>query len=606
MIGSLRARKEWKFFGVLPRADRALAVAWWTVLVLRGVLPALFAIAMGRLVGAVQRGEDLVGAAGAGGRRVRAAPGAAADPPGHRRQSSAAGPRPGSTTGSPTPACDRRGWATSRTRSSRATSRWRGTSTWASPGRRCSSRWTSSPRGLVEMVARPGLGRWCSPAMRGGRRSCSPARGWPRTGCCARAPSGATATPRKSAARSAMPTTPTGWRSIRRRPRSCGSSGWRTGSSSASARGDSRSVELQWQATRLRERPVAVEPAAGARRQHRGVLVAGRRRGRRRACRSIALVTFATAAVDHQHDRLRRVVVGARRRRRAGRGGAAPARRRWTPPVRWSAAPGRPPACRRARSAFATSPSPTRPAASRCSRASTSRSPPARRWPSSARTAPARRRWPSCSAGSTTPRPAPSRSTASTSATLDLDAWRSRLTAVFQDFIRFELPLRDNVAPAGAPDDVDPRRAGRRRRGGPRRSRHRAGARLRGRHRPFRRPVAARGAGPRAVRRAARRRRGAARRAHRAARRARRGRDLRPHPRRHAARHDDPDLAPVLDRAPRRPHLRARARPGGRAGHARRADGGRRPLPHHVRPAGLALRCRRRRGGRGDLRCPRA
>jgi ABC-type multidrug transport system fused ATPase/permease subunit len=37
---------------------------------------------------------------------------------------------------------------------------------------------------------------------------------------------------------------------------------------------------------------------------------------------------------------------------------------------------------------------------------------------------------------------------------LDLDAWRSRLAAVFQDFIRFELPLRDNVAPAGAPDDV--------------------------------------------------------------------------------------------------------------------------------------------------------
>jgi ATP-binding cassette, subfamily B, bacterial len=36
---------------------------------------------------------------------------------------------------------------------------------------------------------------------------------------------------------------------------------------------------------------------------------------------------------------------------------------------------------------------------------------------------------------------------------IDLDAWRSRVTAVFQDFIRFELPLRDNVAPAGAPDD---------------------------------------------------------------------------------------------------------------------------------------------------------
>jgi ABC-type multidrug transport system fused ATPase/permease subunit len=35
---------------------------------------------------------------------------------------------------------------------------------------------------------------------------------------------------------------------------------------------------------------------------------------------------------------------------------------------------------------------------------------------------------------------------------LDIDDWRSRVTAVFQDFIRFELPLRDNVAPAGAPD----------------------------------------------------------------------------------------------------------------------------------------------------------
>jgi ABC-type multidrug transport system fused ATPase/permease subunit len=34
----------------------------------------------------------------------------------------------------------------------------------------------------------------------------------------------------------------------------------------------------------------------------------------------------------------------------------------------------------------------------------------------------------------------------------DVTAWRGRITAVFQDFIRFELPLRDNVAPGGAPD----------------------------------------------------------------------------------------------------------------------------------------------------------
>ena len=36
---------------------------------------------------------------------------------------------------------------------------------------------------------------------------------------------------------------------------------------------------------------------------------------------------------------------------------------------------------------------------------------------------------------------------------LDIESWRSRVTAVFQDFIKFELSLRDNVAPAGAPDD---------------------------------------------------------------------------------------------------------------------------------------------------------
>ncbi|HEY4973017.1 MAG TPA: ABC transporter ATP-binding protein [Steroidobacteraceae bacterium] len=36
----------------------------------------------------------------------------------------------------------------------------------------------------------------------------------------------------------------------------------------------------------------------------------------------------------------------------------------------------------------------------------------------------------------------------------NLASWRSRVTAVFQDFIRLELPLRENVAPAGAPDQA--------------------------------------------------------------------------------------------------------------------------------------------------------
>ncbi|MDO8432611.1 MAG: ABC transporter ATP-binding protein [Candidatus Binatus sp.] len=59
MIDRLKARAEWKFLGVLLQADRALAIAWWAALWLRGLLPALFAIAMGVLVGAVQRGNSL-------------------------------------------------------------------------------------------------------------------------------------------------------------------------------------------------------------------------------------------------------------------------------------------------------------------------------------------------------------------------------------------------------------------------------------------------------------------------------------------------------------------------------------------------------------------
>jgi ATP-binding cassette subfamily B protein len=37
--------------------------------------------------------------------------------------------------------------------------------------------------------------------------------------------------------------------------------------------------------------------------------------------------------------------------------------------------------------------------------------------------------------------------------TLDLARWRQNVTAVFQDFIRYQLPLRDNVAPTGASEE---------------------------------------------------------------------------------------------------------------------------------------------------------
>ena len=60
MIERLTGRKEWMFFAALPQAGGTLAIAWWAAVVLRGALPAVFAIAMGALVVAVQRGDDLM------------------------------------------------------------------------------------------------------------------------------------------------------------------------------------------------------------------------------------------------------------------------------------------------------------------------------------------------------------------------------------------------------------------------------------------------------------------------------------------------------------------------------------------------------------------
>src|SRR5829696_5637662 len=59
LVQRLRERNEWNVAVALWKADPALATAWWVVLVVRGVLPAAFGIAIGVLVGAVQRGNGL-------------------------------------------------------------------------------------------------------------------------------------------------------------------------------------------------------------------------------------------------------------------------------------------------------------------------------------------------------------------------------------------------------------------------------------------------------------------------------------------------------------------------------------------------------------------
>jgi ABC-type multidrug transport system fused ATPase/permease subunit len=59
VLQRLFQRQEWLFFAALPKADGTLALAWWAVLLLRGVLPVVFAVAMGVLVAAVQQGDAL-------------------------------------------------------------------------------------------------------------------------------------------------------------------------------------------------------------------------------------------------------------------------------------------------------------------------------------------------------------------------------------------------------------------------------------------------------------------------------------------------------------------------------------------------------------------
>src|SRR5581483_11581806 len=52
-------RDDVRFFATLGRADAPLTAVWLALLILRSALPALFGIAMGVLVGAVQRQQNL-------------------------------------------------------------------------------------------------------------------------------------------------------------------------------------------------------------------------------------------------------------------------------------------------------------------------------------------------------------------------------------------------------------------------------------------------------------------------------------------------------------------------------------------------------------------
>jgi ATP-binding cassette subfamily B protein len=61
VLKRLRGRQEWHFFAVLPKADPMLATVWWVLLMLNGAMPAIFAVAIGVTVGAVQQARPVGG-----------------------------------------------------------------------------------------------------------------------------------------------------------------------------------------------------------------------------------------------------------------------------------------------------------------------------------------------------------------------------------------------------------------------------------------------------------------------------------------------------------------------------------------------------------------
>lgn len=61
MLEKIKRTPEWRFLGVLPQASRPLTIAWWVFVIVRGLLPAAFAITMGGLIGAVQNDRPLTG-----------------------------------------------------------------------------------------------------------------------------------------------------------------------------------------------------------------------------------------------------------------------------------------------------------------------------------------------------------------------------------------------------------------------------------------------------------------------------------------------------------------------------------------------------------------
>ena len=216
----------------------------------------------------------------------------------------------------------------------------------------------------------------------------------------------------------------------------------------------------------------ARQPGAGPGRQRAGAVDARGRRARSPS-RPRRAGGVRLGGGRHVHDRVRRAELGAGRRRGAGSGRGQAQGGDGPGPARSRRDTGRPTACQRTRSGSGTSRSPTRPRRpARCCDGLDLEIPAGSSLAIVGQNG----------AGKTTlakllcrlydPQSGAIEVDGADLQDLDLDSWRRRVTAVFQDFVRFELTLRENVAPQRD------RRRGRRRcagRGRRRRARARPG-----------------------------------------------------------------------------------------------------------------------------------
>ena len=324
MWNQLRARDEWKFLGILPEADRLLAVAWWAVLGLRGLLPAAFAIAMGALVGAVQAGEPLglpltfMGVVFVG-LQVLA--------PVHQAISANLGSRTAAWLYDHLAIACVRPPGMGHLENAELTND-------LTMGRDFDLGITGPPlsismdfiaSGLVEMIGGPRVGRRARRVCLVGPAGAGREPGSRPTGCCARAASGSDRNTDevREAQRHAdyaykLAVDPPAAKELRL----FGLAGWTVERFRARRR---QLFELRWEATRLRERPVlwSLLLVLGRERVRlRGRWRFVRLRGRQRRPRPAR--DLRQRCHRHEHDRLRRPLVGARRRGGTGGRRAAP------------------------------------------------------------------------------------------------------------------------------------------------------------------------------------------------------------------------------------------------------------------------------------------